>query len=90
MEKKVMARFQPQAWIHNNAVNVDAAGEVEFDVTPEILEMGRERSLTIEDDSWVSDGFQSAKNAPQWIKNWYGPFYVEVEDSIREYYGIDD
>ncbi len=85
-KKQITARFQPQAWINDYAINVDPEGETEFDVTQEILAMGREAALGLEDDTWDTDDLRSCESAPQWIQDWSGPFYIEVSEAIREYF----
>lgn len=80
------ATFVPQAWIGNNAVDVDAEGETSFDITPEIESMGKENALAIKDNSNSSDVFQYAAHAPKWIKQWSGPFYIRLSDSVAAHF----
>ncbi|MGK3995003.1 hypothetical protein [Sorangium sp. So ce1024] len=86
-EKKVIARFQPQAWINNYAVDVDPEGAVEFDVTADIERMGRDEALALKDNSDDSDMLAKSASAPEWIRSWTGPFYVNVQQSVRSYFG---
>ena len=56
--------------------------ETTFDVTEEIIEMGIEEALQIEDNQFSSDALK-----PEWIDEQHdGPFKIEVEDAIREYF----
>ena len=65
-----IAVFHPQAWLNDYAVEVDPEGDTTFDVgtVPE----------SVEDDSYESDRLRDHDNAPQWIKDWHGPFWIEV------------
>lgn len=81
--KPIMARFFPQAWINDYATTID--GSYEFDVTDQVLALGREKALQIRDDKVESDHL--------WIENpvsterpHTGPFVVEVEAAIRKYF----
>jgi hypothetical protein len=85
-KRKIIALFQPQAWQNNNAIDVDPEGETTFDVTDEILAMGKETALKLKDNRDESDALISAKNAPHWIREWSGPFYIVVENSIAAYF----
>jgi hypothetical protein len=80
-EKRIMARFVPQVWINNYAVDVD--GEIEFDVTEKILAMPKEKALALRDDQYETD--ELAQDAGL-LENHSGPFYVSVELAIAEYF----
>jgi hypothetical protein len=80
-DKRIMARFVPQAWINNYAVNID--GEVEFDVTEKILAMPKAKALAMRDDQDETD--ELARDAG-FLENHGGPFYVAVEMAIAEYF----
>lgn len=63
-------RFHPQAWINDYAVAVDPEGETVFEVGDLPADM--------KDDSYESDELHTHENAPQWVKDWHGPFYIEI------------
>ena len=83
MRKRIMATFQPQAWRNDRAVDID--GRREFDITDEVLRLGREKALATKDNSWESDNL--AREAGL-LSEHSGPFYVRCEDAIREYFGL--
>jgi predicted Fe-S protein YdhL (DUF1289 family) len=83
--EQVTARFNPQVWINDNAIDADELGEADYDVTVEVLLMGAAAARAMRDNSLESDDLQFAAMAPDWIRNWGGPFYVEVADSTAEY-----
>jgi hypothetical protein len=63
-------RFHPQAWINDYAVEVDAHGDTEFDVG--------EIPPDIADNTYESDQLQGHPNAPRWVRDWSGPFWIEI------------
>jgi hypothetical protein len=82
--KKVIAHFQPQAWISDNAVNID--GAYEFDVTDLIEKMGKEAALEIADSDYGSDELWRDWVADHPDKGHDGPFSVTVEAAIVAYF----
>ena len=83
---RIIARFVPQAWVNDYAVGVDCEGPDKWDCTDEILAMGRERALLLEDDAFDTDHLRQSPKAPAWVRAWSGPFYVVVEDAVAEYF----
>lgn len=74
------ATFTPQAWIRDQAIEVDAEGETSWDVSAYVatLQPGfRERAILTNTDE--SDQLREDPNAPEWIRNWRGPSYTTVE-----------
>lgn len=84
---RVIAKFQPQAWVNDYAYPVDPAGDPEWDVTDEIVAMGREKALALKDDTYESDYLRYSRHAPKWVQEWSGPFYIEIEEAVRSFYG---
>ena len=82
---RIIAKFHPQAWVNDSAISVDPEGEVTFDVTQEILKIGLIAALEMDDDDYETDELRESENAPEWIKDWGGPFYIEVKASIQDY-----
>jgi hypothetical protein len=84
------AFYQPQAWVRDYAVDVDAEGEQTWDCTREVARLGhchpelQQRILTVtaegdqyeDDDDWFAD----TEETPQWIKDRrsHGPFYIRI------------
>lgn len=87
---RIIATFVPQAWVNDYAVPAEPEGETTFDVTREILKLGREKALQLRDDQKETDQLRHARLAPLWIKHWRGPFYVNVEQQIADYYAAID
>ena len=84
MAKKAMATFIPEAWTPDDYA-IEIAGRCQFDITDQIVAMGKEKALSLRDRSDSSD--QLAENADLVGKGAHdGPFSVECEDAIREFY----
>lgn len=83
---RVIAHFQPQAWVKDYAIDVDASGETEWDITAEIIAMDPEKAQDIKDDSDESDAFTGSKSAPAFVRDWSGPYHVSVADQIEAYF----
>lgn len=87
MTRRIFARFQPQGWVNDCAVDLD--GAYEFDVTEQVLALGRGRALALEDDSYESDELWHEHPVAA-ERQHTGPFSVRVEDAIRGYYGVGE
>ena len=73
--------------MNNYAVNVDPEGDVAFDVTDYVLSLPREEALALRDDTYESDYLRDlATTAPSWVREWTGPFYIEVEQAIEDFF----
>jgi hypothetical protein len=48
--------------------------------------LGEEQARAVRDYDDLSDGPAALPQAPDWIKNWPGPFYVTVEQPSRDYF----
>lgn len=83
-EKRVIAKFQPQAWINDYAVDID--GAYTFDVTDMILAMGKEKALELENNQYNSDELWQAWVANHPDKGHDGPFYIEIEEAVRQFF----
>jgi hypothetical protein len=74
----VTLQFRPQAWIRDNAVDVDPEQPDTWDVPLSLL---RTRFPTAEDwheDHRARDDMRFEGQAPRWIRDWSGPFEVEL------------
>jgi hypothetical protein len=84
------AEFSPQAWQRDNAISVDPRGPTTWDATDfvkKILDEGLYRAgvlkqeyaqqwldATLERGSDYDDVLWQDENAPEWVRNWSGPF----------------
>jgi hypothetical protein len=64
------AYFHPQVWIRDTAIEVDPLGDTVWDVGAVPDDM--------EDDDYPSDNLRDHDNAPQWVKDWPGPYWIEI------------
>jgi hypothetical protein len=88
--RRIIATFTPQAWTNDQAMEVDCEGPNTWDVTDQVHALGKDAALALRDDSNETDAFRSAPTAPNWIRDWSGPFYIEVADSIGQYFDEQD
>ncbi|QOT74532.1 hypothetical protein H5V43_21925 (plasmid) [Sphingobium fuliginis] len=65
-----LARFHPQAWVNDYAISVAPEGETEWDIG--------EVAPNFISDTYETDEFRDHPNAPQWVQNWNGLFYIEI------------
>ena len=82
--KPIIAKFHPQAWVNDYAIDVDPEGDTEWDASPEILAMAPAERIELDDDSYETDALRYGVNAPKWVADWSGPFYITVVDDIPE------
>lgn len=68
------AEFVPQVWINDYAVECDAEGERVWSIG----EQTDERLRELLSDSYERDELRFHANAPQWVKDWAGPFEIYV------------
>lgn len=76
-EAMVTIRFTPQAWIRDQAIEVDAQGPHTFQVPA-----GDARDHAgdwLPGHSDASDALRDHANAPAWIRAWSGPFEIDIE-----------
>lgn len=64
--------FHPQAWVRGYAVDVDPEGPVSFRVPLADVE-------GMKDNTDGSDALARHPNAPHWIQEWSGTYYITIE-----------
>ena len=83
---RVLARFHGAVIQSGFLLDVVPPGETTWDVTAEIISIHEMTALAIADEDFSSDNFALAKTAPRWIREWKGPFRIEVQEQIRAYF----
>lgn len=78
----IRATFHPQAWVNDYALDADPEGAVSWEVTPAYLaelfeKLGEE---VLESNTYESDDLRYDPAAPEWVRNWGGPFWVELDE----------
>ena len=73
-QKIYRAEFVPQAWVNDYAVECDAQGPRDWELGPMTKKQVEELSL----DSYERDALRFHDNAPQWVKEWAGPFEIYI------------
>ena len=84
------AIFHPQAWVSDNAIEVDPEGAIEWTVSDDyVVELAKaynEPDQLFEASTYESDNLRSDPAAPEWIQSWHGPHWVEpIEDYDGEF-----
>lgn len=86
--QRIIATFHPEAWQNDDAISVDP-GATDFDVTAEVLSLGRKAALALLDNDYPSDNLRESVAAPEWVKDWAGPFRISCSEVIQAYYADD-
>jgi hypothetical protein len=87
---KYLATFDPQAWLNDNAITVDAQGPTEWDCTAFIEEaiaenhpyFGAKFQHEMDRFGYFLDEQDLLKEdpaAPEWIREWQGPFTITIK-----------
>jgi hypothetical protein len=77
MSATVTVRFIPQAWVRDQAVEVDPEGATTFEVP--VTDANDTEGTWLPDHDDASDALREHENAPAWIGSWSGPFEVKIE-----------
>ena len=72
-------KFYPQVWDRNDRALTGAP----FTYTVPIEDATDDNGELLEDDSYSSDQLHRHENAPDEVRNWQGPFYVEIDEVIE-------
>lgn len=73
--------FQPEAWINDYAVEVDDEGPDTWKVSTEMAERILDAINDGSDLDFVRD---EDPNAPEWIRQWAGPFTITISEDFRD------
>lgn len=73
------AEFSPEAWINDYAVSVDPAGETTWKIDAAEAAQCFQNTATPGTDVIANrDALREHPNAPQWVKEWSGPFEIRL------------
>lgn len=87
MTDRVIATFTPQAWIRNDAIDVDAEGPTVWDASTfaeqhqdyvQRLRQHQTAADVVDEVLDNDDVFKSDPDAPDWIRQWTGPFSIHL------------
>ena len=81
--KTVNVSFVPQAWINDYAIEIDPLGDTDWDISIEelcdVLGVSEDKITPDFDlDTTEGDQLRYSINSPKWIKDWSGPFRIEI------------
>ncbi len=82
---RMVAVFTPQAWVRDNAIDVDVEGPAEWDVTEffGLLTYGERARMLSENGDGDRDWLKEDPAAPQWVQTWQGPFEIHLRREKR-------
>ena len=87
-----VATFQPQAWVKDQAIDVDAEGETSWDCSAYLSRRVADRLPQVEEalagqGEWrdESDVLRNDPNAPQWVREWSGALRHRRHAGPREH-----
>jgi hypothetical protein len=77
---RYIATFTPKAWVRNNGlVEVDPEGPTQWNCTKELMLLApQDRAQIVRDGHDRLDLLKDDPNAPEWIREWAGPFDIHV------------
>jgi len=78
----VEARYEPQAWQNDYAVDVDPEGPTAIDITWEVLTMGRDEAESFQDNRDFTESLIDALMAPKWIRDRQGPSAIYARAAV--------
>jgi hypothetical protein len=92
MGVRYTARFLPQQWEEDEAMEVKPLGPTEWDVTEELYSWPDKKIQAVLDceNPYERDYLTYLDTAPEWVKDWDGPFevYVTASEDDPECFGI--
>lgn len=77
---QAVVEVQPQEWVDGRAVS--ARDSVKFRVP--IADATDDDGVLLVDDTYGSDELAEHPNAPEWVQEWEGPFYVTVGEIVAD------
>lgn len=81
---RYIADFSPEAWVQDNAIHVDPEGPTEWETRFEgLTPVQRERILSHEDGLDNDDLLKKDPAAPEWVREWRGPFSIHVREEHK-------
>lgn len=82
--KTITLQFIPQKWVNDYAIDADPQGPLTWDVP--IIEIITEfpDEFSWHNEHETRDSMRAHANAPQWVREWDGPFEVEFAEPFAD------
>lgn len=77
----VKLNFNPQAWVRDYAISVDPEGDTTWTVPKALFLELFPTEADFNSNHHERDDLRHKGNAPQWVRDWSGPFEVELLDT---------
>lgn len=87
--RHVTLRFVPQAWVSDYAIEVDPEGPREWTVSRELMLATFASASDWQSNHQARDDMRFEGAAPIWIRDWSGPFEVELADDPESIWADD-
>lgn len=83
---RFQATFVPQAWQNDYAIRVDPKGDTVWDISTQfLLDSTLDKLFTaFARRDYARDDLRFDPAAPSWVREWQGPFEVDLEDEDVE------
>lgn len=80
---RYIATFNPEAWVNDYAYPVDPQGEQSWDCTSyigTILSPEEIEQFLTGHETYNTDCVRDDPNAPAWVRDWSGPFNIDLTE----------
>lgn len=88
---RYFATFLAQAWVNKHTAPVDPQGDTGWEVTDWMLQLtpaARRQVLHKDAEPFhFNDEMRAHPSAPQWVKDWSGPFEIDVTAKVAPFLG---
>jgi hypothetical protein len=81
----VKLNFNPQAWLNDYAISVDPQGDTVWEVPKDEFLKQFPTDADFISKHQERDDLRHEGSAPQWVRDWSGPFEVDLIDCPWEY-----
>lgn len=87
--RRVTLRFVPQAWVSDYAIVVDPEGAREWTVSRELMLATFASGPEWQGNHQAREDMRFEGTAPIWIRDWSGPFEVDLVDDPESIWADD-
>ncbi|MBE0562561.1 MAG: hypothetical protein IH622_17285 [Ochrobactrum anthropi] len=89
-DRRVTLTFMPQIWRHDQAIEVDVSEPKDWTVALSLLLERFPTEAEWDANAQIRDDLRHEGDAPQWIRDWPGPFEVRLDDDVADVWSGSD
>lgn len=89
-DRSVTLTFVPQAWRNDHAIEVDPSGPTDWTIPLSLLLQRFPTEVDWHAKAEDRDDLRYEGDAPQWIRDWPGPFEVSLDDEPDDVWSRSD